>query len=103
MTINEKGIKKEKPVSDKPKVIETPDYLTQKLFKSLSYQPIAFGELTTNRGGGSTFSSLLKHKFAITEMQSHENTKVPVQKQYLFVFYFDDKMKVQMAESVSSD
>jgi uncharacterized protein YdeI (YjbR/CyaY-like superfamily) len=31
MTINEKGIKKEKPVSDKPKVIETPDYLTQKL------------------------------------------------------------------------
>src|SRR6185369_5991704 len=79
------------------------DYLTQKLFKSLSYQPIAFGELTTNSGGGSTFSSLLKHKFAITEMQSHENTKVPVQKQYLFVFYFDDKMKVQMAESVSSD
>jgi len=28
MTINEKGIKKEKAVSDKPKVIETPDYLT---------------------------------------------------------------------------
>jgi hypothetical protein len=28
---------------------------------------------------------------------------VPVQKQYQFVFYFDDKMKVQMAESVSSE
>jgi len=31
MTINEKGIKKEKPVSDKPKVIETPDYLVEVL------------------------------------------------------------------------
>lgn len=31
MTINEKGIKKEKPVSDKPKVIETPDYLVEAL------------------------------------------------------------------------
>jgi uncharacterized protein YdeI (YjbR/CyaY-like superfamily) len=31
MTINEKGIKKEKPVSDKPKVIETPEYLTEVL------------------------------------------------------------------------
>ena len=28
--------------------------------------------------------------------------KVPVQKEYLFVFYFNDKMKVQMAESISS-
>lgn len=27
MTINEKGIKKEMPKSDKPKIIETPDYL----------------------------------------------------------------------------
>ncbi len=31
MTINENGIKKEKPVSDKPKVIETPDYLVEAL------------------------------------------------------------------------
>ncbi|MES2006117.1 MAG: YdeI/OmpD-associated family protein [Bacteroidota bacterium] len=31
MTINEKGIKKEKPVSDKPKLVETPDYLIQRL------------------------------------------------------------------------
>jgi len=76
------------------------DYVTQKLFKDLSYQPISFGELTTNRGGGSTFSSLIKHKFAITEIESHENMKVPVQKEYLFVFYFNDKMKVQMAERI---
>ena len=78
------------------------DYLTQKLFKNLSYQPISFGELTTNRGGGSTFSSLIKHKFAIIEIESNENMKVPVQKEYQFVFYFNDKMKVQMAESISS-
>ena len=76
------------------------DYVTQKLFRNLSYQPISFGELTTNAGGGSTFSSLIKHKFAITEIESHENMKVPVQKEYLFVFYFNDKMKVQMAESL---
>ena len=78
------------------------DYLTQKLFRDLSYQPISFGELTENRGGGSAFSSLIKHKFAITGIESHENMKVPVQKEYLFVFYFNDKMKVQMAESISS-
>jgi hypothetical protein len=78
------------------------DYLTQKIFKNLSYQPISFEDLTTNRGGGSTFSSFIKHKFSITEIGSHENMKVPVQKEYLFVFYFNDKMKVQMAESISS-
>ena len=78
------------------------DYVTQKLFKNLSYQPISFGELTTNAGGGATFSSLIKHKFAITEIESHENMKVPVQREYLFVFYFNDKMKVQMAENLIS-
>ncbi|MCD0472277.1 YdeI family protein [Flavobacterium sp. JAS] len=31
MTINEQGIKKEKTVSDKPKVIETPEYLVEAL------------------------------------------------------------------------
>jgi uncharacterized protein YdeI (YjbR/CyaY-like superfamily) len=31
MTINEKGIKKEKTVSDKPKIIETPEYLLESL------------------------------------------------------------------------
>jgi hypothetical protein len=79
------------------------DYLTQKLFKNLSYQPVSFGELTANRGGGSKFSSLIKHEFSITDPQAHDNLKAPVQKQYQFVFYFDDKMKVQMAESVSSE
>jgi hypothetical protein len=78
------------------------DYLTQKLFKNFSYQPISFGELTANRGGGTTFSSLIKHDFSITDTQSNDNMKVPVQKQYHFVFYFDDKMKVHMAESISS-
>ena len=79
------------------------DYVTQKLFKNPSYQPISFGELTNNGGGGSAFSSLIKHKFAITEIESHENLKVPVQKEYLFVFYFNDKMKVQMAERIISN
>jgi hypothetical protein len=78
------------------------DYLTQKLFKNLSYQPISFGELTQDKGGGPKFSSLIEHKFTITGIESHEDMKVPVQKKYLFVFYFDDKMKVQMAESIST-
>jgi len=78
------------------------DYITQKLFKNLSYQPISFGELTANREGGANFSSLIKHEFSITDPQSRENMKARVQKQYQFVFYFDDKMKVQMAESISS-
>ena len=79
------------------------DYLTQKLFKNLSYQPISFGELTENKEGGSTFASLIKHKFTITSIEPNENMKLPVQKEYLFVFYFNDKMKVQMAESISSE
>lgn len=79
------------------------DYLTQKLFKNLSYQPISFGELTANRGGSSKFSSLIKHEFSIANKQSHDNLKAPVQKEYHFVFYFDDKMKVQMAERISSE
>ncbi len=79
------------------------DYLTQKIFKNLSYQPISFGELTANRGGGSKFSSLIQHEFSIADTQSHDNLKTPVQKEYHFVFYFDDKMKVQMAESISSE
>ena len=78
------------------------DYLTQKIFKNLSYQPVSYGELTANRGGGSRFSSFIEHKFVITDTESHENIKVPVQREYLFVFYFNDKMKVQMAESFSS-
>ena len=78
------------------------DYVTQKLFKNPSYQPISFGELTDNRRGSSTFTSLIRHKFSVTEIESHESAKVPVQKEYLFVFYFNDKMKVQMAESISS-
>jgi hypothetical protein len=78
------------------------DYVTQKLFKNYSYQPISFGDLTMNKGGGSTFSSLIKHKFAVTEMEDHDDMRVAVQKEYLFVFYFNDKMKVQMAERISS-
>src|SRR5689334_2391475 len=77
------------------------DYLTQKVFKNLSYEPVSYGELTENRGGGPSFSSLIEHKFVITDTESHQNMKVPVQKEYLFVFYFNDKMKVQMAESIS--
>jgi hypothetical protein len=76
------------------------DYVTEKLFKNVSYQPISFGELTANSAGGSTFSSLIKHKFAITDTESHESIKTPVQKQYEFVFYFNDKMKIQMAERI---
>jgi len=78
------------------------DYVTQKLFKNLSYKAISFGELTTNAGGGGTFSSLIKHKFTITQIESHESMRVPVQREYLFVFYFNDKMKVQMAENLIS-
>jgi hypothetical protein len=76
------------------------DYITEKLFRNVSYQPISFGELAANSAGGSTFSSLIKHKFAITDTGSHENIKTPVQKQYEFVFYFNDKMKIQMAERI---
>ena len=76
------------------------EYVTEKLFKNVSNEPISFGELTANSAGGSTFSSLIKHRFAIIDTESHESIRTPVQKQYEFVFYFNDKMKVQMAERI---
>ena len=42
MSINEKGIKKEKTVSDKPKIPETPDYLIESLrscLKTIHHNP----------------------------------------------------------------
>jgi len=79
------------------------DYITEKLFKNASYEPITYGDLIDNKVGRSNITSLIRHKFSITEMQAHDNIKAPVQKEYVFIFYFNDKMKVQMAEGVSSE
>src|SRR5262245_59398079 len=79
------------------------DYVTQKLFKNSSYQPISFGELINTKASSPIFTSVIRHKFSITQVQSHDNIKTPASKEYLFVFYFNDKMKVQMAESISEE
>jgi hypothetical protein len=79
------------------------EYVTQKLFKDLSYQPGSFGQLTDSKSKDPEVTCFIRHKFLITEIQSHEDLKTPVQKEYQFVFYFDERMKVTAAESVSSE
>lgn len=79
------------------------EYVTQKLFKDLSYQPISFSQLTDSKSSDREVAHFIKHKFSVTEIELHEDAKTSVQKEYSFVFYFDDKMKVTGAESVSSE
>jgi hypothetical protein len=76
------------------------EYVIQKLFKGLPYQAVSYGELTDSKTNDRNATCFIKHKFKVTEMQHQVDNKVPIQKEYTFVFYFDDKMKVYKAENI---
>jgi len=57
------------------------DYITEKLFKNASYEPITYGDLIDNKVGRSNITSLIRHKFSITEMQAHLSSLKQVQQQ----------------------
>ncbi|HMG68843.1 MAG TPA: hypothetical protein VK588_14190 [Chitinophagaceae bacterium] len=78
------------------------EYVTGKLFRNGSYQPVSYGELTTPRENDPSIAWFIEHKFAITEMKTTGVKKDSVQKIYRLLFYFDDKMNVLKAESFFS-
>ena len=76
------------------------EYLTTKLFKDQPYKAISYGELMGRRErSNSSIAWSITHRFAITEMESIADKKMPVEKLHQFMFYFDDKMNVIRAES----
>ena len=75
------------------------EYITTKLFKRNSYQPVSYGELTEWQDKSSEIKWSINHKFEITELQNNYGKKVAVQKLCKFIFYFDDRMKIIRAET----
>jgi hypothetical protein len=80
------------------------EYVQKKLFKHKPYKPGAFGEIKPIGDKSSDVAWTLAHKFEITEggEDSFERT-AKMQKQYKFLFYLDEKMKVMRAETFYSD
>jgi len=75
------------------------EYLTGKLFKNGSYQPVHYGELTACKENDPAVAWSIEHKFEIINGQLGADKKDSVQQLYKFVFYFDKKMNVLRAES----
>jgi hypothetical protein len=75
------------------------EYLTGKLFKNCSYQPVSYGEITACKGNNVDIAWSVRHEFAISKTVLHQDEKVPEHKFYKFIFYLNDKMKVLRAES----
>ena len=75
------------------------EYLTAKIFKGQTYQPVSYGELKPRKEKNPDVAWNMEHKFEITETQVHADKKTAVQKPYRFMFYLDEKMKVLKAEA----
>ena len=76
------------------------EYVTAKLFKDLSYKPGSFGPLKIfNEKRNKEIAWTIEHKFEVTETRKFSDQKTAVPKEYKFLFYLDEKMKVLRAES----
>jgi hypothetical protein len=79
------------------------EYITTKLFKGNLYKPVSYGELKFWAEKTSGITSIIEHKFEITEIESHNGKKESIQKPYKFIFFFNEKMKVVRAETYYSN
>ena len=77
--------------------IET--YLTKKIFKGRSYQPLSFDELNAVKKNDQDIDWSIIHKFLITESNTKDEKLIHVQQPFRFIFYFNRKMEVVKAES----
>lgn len=75
------------------------DYVVKKLFKDQPYKPGSFGELKERKAENSDIAWTIEHKFEITEIRKGSDNKTAPTKNYKFMFYLDDKMRVLRAES----
>jgi hypothetical protein len=74
------------------------EYITTKLFKDQAYHPVSFGELKNRDEKKSGISWTIEHKFEITETHTDEGKATAIPRQYKFIFFLDNKMKVIRAQ-----
>ena len=79
------------------------EYVTGKLFKGYSYEPASYGLLKSRIEKNREMKWSIVHEFGITEKQAGTDKLAVVQKQYKFIFYLDEKMKVISAQTSYSD
>ena len=76
------------------------EYVTTKLFKDLSYKPIATGQLKPVQDKKNLeIAWTIEHRFEIKDSKHTSDQKAVSSKEYRFQFYLDDKMRVIKAES----
>ena len=76
------------------------EYVTTKLFKDVPYKPVLFGQLKVFKDGKNfEIAWTIEHKFEIAETHKVLDQKTTASKEYKFLFYLDDKMKIVRAES----
>jgi hypothetical protein len=76
------------------------EYITTKLFRDLTYRPVSFGDIKTydDKKNKEIFWTIV-HTFEVTDKPKTFDQKAATTKQYKFLFYLDDKMKVIRADS----
>ncbi|MES2881316.1 MAG: hypothetical protein V4676_04150 [Bacteroidota bacterium] len=75
-------------------------FVTEKLFKSNTYQPLKFVNLqSVERADDKITRWRMHHQFCINGNCTAEEKKLPCAgNHYNFIFYLDEKMKVVLAE-----
>ncbi len=75
-------------------------YVTTKLFKDAPYKSISFGQIKSFQDKRNIeIAWTIEHTFEITESRKTFDAKPAVPKEYKFLFFLDDKMKVVRADS----
>lgn len=75
------------------------DYVVHKLFKDQPYQSVYYGELKNHFEKNQRVLWTIEHKFEVTETTITNDRKMEVKKPYKFIFFLNNKMEVQRAES----
>jgi hypothetical protein len=76
------------------------EYVTTKLFKTHSYKSISLGQLKEFKDKKNIeIAWTIEHKFEITPPHDSFNQKATTPKEYKFLFFLDDKMRVIRADS----
>jgi hypothetical protein len=79
------------------------EYVTGKLFKGYSYEPVSYGLLKSRNERNRETKWSIVHEFGIIEKQTGTDKLAVTQKQYKFIFFLDEKMKVLSAETTYTD
>jgi hypothetical protein len=76
------------------------EYITGKLFKNYSYQPVSFGELKSHKEKDLEVVWTIEHRFVVTDTIFENYKKLTTRSTpYKFLFYLDNQMRVKRAET----